>query len=61
VSHLAYKELTSLREQGMGLDKELDAQDKRVSILGTEIDNNNQRIQNVQGLLSSKEEALIKT
>lgn len=44
VSHQAYKELTSLREQSMGLDRELDSQHKRVSILRTEIENNDQRI-----------------
>ena len=61
VSHSAYKELTSLREQGLSLDRELDTQHKRVSILRTEIENNDQRIQNVQGLLSSKEEAIVRT
>lgn len=60
VSHSAYKELTSLREQGLSLDRELDTQHKRVSILRTEIENNDQRIQNVQGLLSSKEEAIVR-
>lgn len=60
-SHEAYKELTMLRETGLGLDKELDTQHKRVSILRTEIDNNDQRIGNIQDLLMSKEEAIAKT
>jgi chromosome segregation ATPase len=60
-SHDAYKELTSLRECGLGLDKELDTQHKRVSILRTEIENNDQRIGNIQELLMSKEEAIAKT
>lgn len=46
-SHDAYKELTALREAGLGLDKELDTQHKRVSILRTEIENNDQRIGNI--------------
>jgi len=53
--------LTALRETGLGLDKELDTQHKRVSILRTEIDNNDQRIGNIQDLLMSKEEAISKT
>ena len=60
-SHDAYKELTALREAGLGLDKELDTQHKRVSILRTEIENNDQRIGNIQDLLMSKEEAISKT
>jgi len=40
LGHANYKELTRLREIGLNLDKELDNQHKRISILRTEIENN---------------------
>lgn len=43
------------------LDKDLEAQSKRCDILRIEIENNQQRIQSINDLINSKEEAISRT
>ena len=45
----------------MNLDKELDQQHKKVQILRTEIENNEQRCNNIQDVLMNKEENISRT
>jgi hypothetical protein len=40
ISHHNYKDLNQVREVSIDLDKDLDNQSKRISILRTEIENN---------------------
>ena len=58
VSSKNYQELTRLRDISFNLDKDLEAQHKRIDILRVEIDNNEQRIASISDLLNSKEEAI---
>lgn len=44
VSHREYTELTRLKEISFNLDKDLDAQKKRVDYLSAEAENNDHRI-----------------
>jgi chromosome segregation ATPase len=53
-----YQELTRLRDISFNLDKDLEAQHKRIDILRVEIDNNEQRIASISDLLQNKEEAI---
>lgn len=53
--------MSRLKEISFNLDKDLDAQKKRIDILRIEVDNNEQRIASISDLLNSKEEAIQRT
>lgn len=50
-----------MREISFNLDKDIDAQRKRIDILRCEIENNEQRIASINDLLNSKDEAISRT
>lgn len=60
-SQAHYQELARLRDVQFGLDKELDHLHKRVQILRSEIENNDQRCGQSQDLLNNKEDSIQKT
>mmetsp|Transcript_17071 Transcript_17071/g.26402 ORF Transcript_17071/g.26402 Transcript_17071/m.26402 type:complete len:84 (+) Transcript_17071:198-449(+) len=45
----------------MGLDKQLDTQHKRIQILKTEVENNDQRVASMNQVSNAKEEQLCQT
>lgn len=53
--------MSRLKEISFNLDKDLDAQKKRIDILRIEVENNEQRIASISDLLNSKEEAISRT
>jgi hypothetical protein len=57
VQHCQYNELCRLRDISFNLDKDLEAQRKRIDILRSEADNNEQRIMSCDDLLRQKEDA----
>ena len=57
VQHCQYNELCRLRDITFNLDKDLEAQRKRIDILRSEADNNEQRIMSCDDLLRQKEDA----
>lgn len=48
------------RDIQLKLDKDLEAQSKRIQILTTESENNYQRTQSIQGLIDNKEQQIAK-
>lgn len=61
ISHAHYQELGRLRDIGLKLDLDIDGLRKRLHILRTECDNNDQRINSCQNLLSNKEHSIAGT
>lgn len=60
-SQAHYQELARLRDVQFGLDKDLDHLHKRVSILRSDIENNDQRCGQCQDLLNNKEDSIQRT
>ena len=52
VSNRHYQELSRLREISFNLDKDIDAQKKRIDILRSEAENNEQRILSINDMLA---------
>ena len=61
ICHNQYGELARLRDISFNLDKDIDAQKKRIDILRTEIDNNESRLASITDLLNNKEEGISRT
>lgn len=61
VSHNYYNELTRLRDISFNLDKDIDAQQKRIDFLRSEADNNEQRIMSINDMLAQRDDAISRT
>lgn len=61
VSHNYYTELTRLRDISFNLDKDIDAQQKRIDILKNEADHNEQRIMSINDMLAQRDDAIMRT
>lgn len=61
ISAANYAELTRLRDVSFNLDKDIDAQKKRIDMLHAEFDNNEHRIASVSDMLAQKEDAIVRT
>lgn len=55
-----YTELTRLRDISFNLDKDIDAQKKRVDMLHAEVDNNEHRIASISDMLKQKEDSIMR-
>lgn len=61
IQHQNCTQLLNLRDHQMKLDKELDMLHKKIGIHHTEMDNNEQRIQGINNVISSKDESIAQT
>lgn len=61
VSNRHYQELSRLREISFNLDKDIDAQKKRIDILRSEAENNEQRILSINDMLAQRDDAIHRT
>ena len=58
VNHANYGELTRLRDVTYQLDKEMDALHKQCSIFRADLENNDQRIGSMQGIVAQRDDQL---
>lgn len=58
VNHANYGELTRLRDISYNIDKDIDGLHKRCSILRADLENNDQRIGSMQGIVAQRDDQL---